>query len=117
MRTPVLSALALAAMLTFAASGQESKTHSTVMPSKYDPARDANKDINDAVAEAKRTGKRVLLDVGGEWCVWCHRMDSFIEQNPDLATLLGKHYVVVKINVDPKNRNQTVLSRYPKIPG
>jgi len=117
MRTPVLSALALAAMLTFAASGQESKTHSTVMPSKYDPARDANKDINDAVAEAKRTGKRVLLDVGGEWCVWCHRMDSFIEQNADLAKILEQHYVVVKINVDPKNRNQAVLSHYPNVPG
>ena len=117
MRTPVLSALALAAMLTFAASGQESKTHSTVMPSKYDPARDANKDINDAVAEAKRTGKRVLLDVGGEWCVWCHRMDSFIEQNADLAKILEQHYVVVKINVDPKNRNEALLSHYPDIPG
>jgi thioredoxin-related protein len=87
------------------------------MPSKYDPARDADKDIRDSVAEARRTGKRVLLDVGGEWCVWCHRMDSFIEQNPDLATLLGKHYVVVKINVDPKNRNEAVLSHYPKVPG
>ena len=118
MKTRVLSALAIAAMLTFAASGQETQTHSsTVMPSKYDPARDANKDINDAVAEAKRTGKRVLLDVGGEWCVWCHRMDSFIEQNADLAKILEQHYVVVKINVDPKNRNQAVLSHYPNVPG
>ena len=44
-------------------------------------------------------------------------MDSFIEQNPDLAKLLEKHYIVVKINVDPKNRNEAVLSRYPAIPG
>ena len=118
MRTRVLSALAIAALLAFAASGQESKTRSTtVMPSKYDPARDASKDINDAVAEAKRTNKRVLLDVGGEWCVWCHRMDSFIEQNADLAKILETHYVVVKINVDPKNRNEALLSHYPNIPG
>ena len=118
MRKRVLSALTITALLTFAVSGQESKTQSsTVMPSKYDPARDASKDIKDAVAEAKRTGKRVLLDVGGEWCVWCHRMDSFIEQNPELAKLLGEHYVAVKINVDPKNRNEAVLSNYPNIPG
>ena len=31
----------------------------------YDPARDAAKDIDDAVAEAARSGKRVLLEVGG----------------------------------------------------
>ena len=35
---------------------------------RFDPARDAEGDINAAVAEAKRTGKRVILDVGGEWC-------------------------------------------------
>lgn len=115
MRTRV--SLALVALLACAALGQETKPHSNVMPSHYDPARDANKDILDAVGEANRTGKRVLLDVGGEWCVWCHRMDSFIEQNAVLAKLLEKHYVVVKINVDPKNRNEAVLSRYPTIPG
>ena len=117
MRTRVSLALVISALLTSAALGQETRPHSTVMPSRYDPARDANKDILDAVREANRTGKRVLLDVGGEWCVWCHRMDSFIEQNGVLVSLLEKNYVVVKINVDPANRNEAVLSRYPKIPG
>ena len=106
------------ALLAFAALGQDSTTHSSKgMPPNYDPARDANKDIRDAVEEAGRTGKRVILDVGGEWCVWCHRMDSFVEQNPELIKLLEKQYIVVKINVDPKNRNEAVLSRYPAIPG
>ena len=114
----VLPSLTIVALLAFAALGQESNPQSSrVMPPKYDPARDANKDIRDAVGEAKRTSKRVLLDVGGEWCVWCHRMDSFIEQNADLAKILEQHYVVVKINVDPKNRNQAVLSHYPNVPG
>jgi len=114
MRERFFGALTLIGMLTFASFGQES---SKVMPSKYDPARDAQKDIRDAVATASRTGKRVLLDVGGEWCVWCHRMDSFIEQNPELVKLLEKHYIVVKVNFDPKNRNEAVLSRYPQIQG
>jgi len=118
MRKRVSLALTILALLAFAAFGQESKPHSSkVMPPKYDPERDANKDVQDAVGEANRTGKRVLLDVGGEWCVWCHRMDSFIEQNPELMKLLEKYYIVVKINVDPKNKNEAVLSHYPEIPG
>jgi hypothetical protein len=35
---------------------------------KYDPKRDAAKDIDTAIVEAQRTGKHVLLVVGGEWC-------------------------------------------------
>jgi thiol:disulfide interchange protein len=83
----------------------------------YDPARDAAKDINAAVAEAARSGKRVLLEVGGEWCIWCHRLDAFWEQNPDIAKLLDDNFVMVKINFSPDNENQAVLSRYPEIPG
>ena len=36
-------------------------------PPIFDPTRDAAKDIEQAMAKAARTGKRVLLDVGGNW--------------------------------------------------
>jgi thioredoxin-related protein len=84
---------------------------------QYDPTRDAAKDIDAAVAEAARSGKRVLLEVGGEWCIWCHRLDAFWQENPDLAELLEKNFVMVKINFSPDNENKEVLSRYPEIPG
>lgn len=83
----------------------------------YDPARDADQDIDDAVAEAARSGKRVLLEVGGEWCIWCHKLDAFWEQNPEIAALLDANFVMVKINFSPDNENEAVLSRYPEIPG
>jgi thioredoxin-related protein len=83
----------------------------------YDPKRDADRDIKDAVVEAKRTGKRVLLEVGGEWCIWCHHMDDFFDKHADLLALREKNFIMVKINFSEENRNEQVLSRYPKIPG
>ena len=35
---------------------------------RFDPARDPAKDVAAAVAQARDEGKRVLVDVGGEWC-------------------------------------------------
>jgi thiol:disulfide interchange protein len=84
---------------------------------KFDPKRDAAKDIREAVAEAKLTGKRVLLDVGGEWCIWCHRLDTLFATHPELARFLHRNYVVVKVNYSKENKNEAVLSHYPKIPG
>jgi Highly conserved protein containing a thioredoxin domain len=84
---------------------------------KFDPARDAQKDIQDAIVLAKKSNKRILLDIGGEWCIWCHRLDSLFIQNKDLENYLNKHYVVVKINVSKENENKVVLSQYPKIAG
>jgi thiol:disulfide interchange protein len=83
----------------------------------YDPARNAEQDINAAVREAGRTGKRVMLEVGGEWCIWCHIMDDFFEKNPELLALREKNFIMLKINFSEENKNEQVLSRYPTING
>lgn len=88
-----------------------------VAVTEFDPSRDAGKDIKAAVAEAGRTGRRVLLDVGGNWCVWCRRMDTMFTTNKGLAETREKYYITVKINYSTENKNEALLSRYPKIPG
>lgn len=84
---------------------------------KFDPKRDAAKDIENAIVRAKKENKRILLDVGGEWCGWCHKLDEFFATNAEAGALLRRHYVVVKVNFSPENKNEAVLSRYPKIVG
>ena len=84
---------------------------------RFDPARDADADIRAAVAEASKTGKRVLLDVGGEWCIWCRRLDTLFTTHDDLRSFRDAHYVVVKVNWSPENKNELVLARYPKVAG
>ena len=84
---------------------------------KYDPARNAARDIDDAINEAQRTHKRILLEVGGEWCSWCHTLDNFFAAHPDLTTLRDQNFVTVKINFSEENENKEVLSRYGSIPG
>ncbi len=84
---------------------------------KFDPTRNPAQDVKDAVIEAEKNNKRIILDVGGNWCIWCHRIDNFIDENKDLSDLLQKNFIVVKINYSPENKNEIFLSRYPKIPG
>ncbi|MEE8398318.1 MAG: thioredoxin family protein [Desulfobacterales bacterium] len=84
---------------------------------KYDPKRDAATDIEEAILEARRTHRRVLVEVGGEWCIWCHILDRFFDDNRALLEYRVKHFVMVKVNYSPENKNMKVLSRYPKIPG
>ncbi len=91
--------------------------HPAARTEKFDPTRDAAKDINNAIVEATQSGKRILLDVGGEWCVWCRRLDSLFGANKELAEEMHRDYVVVKVNFSKENENEKVLSRYPKIEG
>jgi thiol:disulfide interchange protein len=87
------------------------------LPAKFDPARDAAADVATATSMAKAQKKRVLVDVGGEWCSWCHILDAYIASNADVKKLVDDHYVWVKVNWSPQNKNETLLSRWPKVKG
>jgi thioredoxin-related protein len=84
---------------------------------KFDPSRDAQRDIQDAIRKGQKSHRRILLDVGGEWCIWCHRLDSLFLENKDLEEYLNNKYVVVKINVSKENKNEELLSKFPKVAG
>ena len=87
------------------------------LPERFDPARDAASDVATATAMAQAQGKRVLVDVGGEWCSWCRLMDAFFAVNADARKLRDDNYVWVKVNWSPQNRNEALLSRWPRIQG
>ena len=84
---------------------------------KYDPKADPKADFKAALAQASKEGRNVLMDVGGEWCSWCHRMDKFIADHEELSTLLEENYVLVKVNFSEENKNERFLSHYPKVAG
>ncbi len=84
---------------------------------RFDPAKNPAMDLDSAVAIAKSSNKRILLDVGGEWCKWCHFLDKFFDTNQDVADFLHANFVVVKVNFSKENKNEDFLSRYPKVAG
>ena len=83
----------------------------------YDPARDPDKDLALASEEAKRSSKNIFVVVGGEWCSWCHTLDRFFHEHPDLQGLRDENYVSMKVNMSQENPNRAFLSRFPYIHG
>jgi thiol:disulfide interchange protein len=105
-------------LTTFINSQTNSQGYGKYIPiEKFDPSRDPEKDLDSVITEAKRTDKRILLDVGGEWCIWCHYLDKFFEDNKDVPEFMHNNYVVLKINYSKENENKEFLSKFPKIPG
>ncbi|MGI0131720.1 MAG: thioredoxin domain-containing protein [Thermoplasmata archaeon] len=49
---------------------------------------------------ARRTRRPVLLDIGAAWCHWCHVMDEGTYSDPEVARLLNRHFVAVKVDRD-----------------
>jgi len=95
---------------------EKGQTESDFVPvTVFDPDRDAERDIKLAVKEANRTGRFILLEVGGDWCTWCRKFDDFFEEHAEITDYLHKNFILVKINFSPDNRNKDILETYPAI--
>ena len=80
----------------------------------YDPARDPFADGSAALQLAKDTQRKVLIEVGGDWCSWCHVLDRFLNEHPALRIRLHQTFVLLKVNVDQANGNSEFLAVFPR---
>ena len=83
----------------------------------YDPERDPFADGNSALKNAKETKRRVLIEVGGDWCSWCIMLEKFIVNTPEVYQRLHDNFVVLKVNHSDENNNEQFLKDLPKITG
>ena len=106
-----------AALAALVSTGEARPAAGRSEAAPYDPARDPSRDLAAAITEARRDEKRVLLEVGGNWCGWCREFERFVRADTALGEALRGTFVVVRVNVSPENSNARFLSAYPDAPG
>lgn len=92
------------------------QTEAAPKPKIYHPEADAKADIKAAIEKAGKEGKHVLLQIGGNWCVWCLRFNDKVNSNDTLKTALEKNYITYHLNYSKENKNEDVLASlgYPQ---
>ena len=68
----------------------------------------------EAFARARAENKPILLDIGAVWCHWCHVIDRESYENPEIAAMINRLYVPVKVDRDERpdvdSRYQSAIS-------
>ena len=77
----------------------------------YDPTANAEMQVNAALAKASKEGKHVMLQIGGNWCIWCVRLNAFEHADPKIDSLIKADYVLVHVNYSPENKNMELLKK------
>ena len=83
----------------------------------YDPSRNPAEDLQQAILIAQSQNKRIMLELGGDWCIWCKFMDEFYTTHNEILQFRADHYVLVKVNVSDQNMNEKFLSQFPAAAG
>jgi thiol:disulfide interchange protein len=67
--------------------------------------------LDKGLADAKSSGKAVFLHFGAPWCVWCRRMEEWMAK-PEVAPLLAKDFIDVKIDQDRNTGGADMLTNF-----
>jgi len=78
----------------------------------YKPEENAKEGIATAVKEANASGKHVLIQIGGNWCIWCARFNDYVTKDKQLDSLVNANYVVYHLNYSKENTNADLLAKY-----
>jgi len=77
----------------------------------YDDKADAAKEIDAAIARAKRNHTRVLVQWGANWCGWCKKLHATCASDKDIAKELRYEYEVVLVNIGQFDRNMELATK------
>ena len=84
-------------------------TFASAQEKVYDESIDAMEQINNAIEEARETGRYVLCQVGGNWCPWCLRFAQFATTDTAVAPLIEKEFVYIHVNYSKANKNPEAM--------
>ena len=110
-----LVAFLLLATPAFAAAPKLSITDFKQLPvvltQPYDEGANADAAVTAAFARAGKSHKRVLIDLGANWCVDCIVLANFLKL-PEMQRFMAAHYEVVTVDVGRFNRNLQIPARF-----
>ena len=81
------------------------------LPKIYDEKADAMSQIDQALDEARESGRFVICQVGGNWCPWCLRFAKFTTEDEEIANVVKENFVYIHVNTSKANKNEEALRR------
>jgi thiol-disulfide isomerase/thioredoxin len=57
--------------------------------------------------KASAEHKAIFVHFGASWCVWCRRLDAFLDR-PDIKPVFEKYFLPVKLVVEENDKNKAL---------
>lgn len=82
------------------------------LPKPYHPEENAEAKIAELIKQAQKENKNIMIQAGGNWCIWCLRFNNFVQTTPELKKQVDDNYVYYHLNYSPDNKNEKIFAKY-----
>ena len=103
----------MAALISATSFAQDAKSQ-TGLKKVYDESINQMEQIDKALIQAKKEGKFVICQVGGNWCPWCLKFADYISKDSDITKIINDNFVYIHVNYNPrmaKSKDEAVAKR------
>jgi thiol:disulfide interchange protein len=83
----------------------------------FDRNQDPSLQLQRAIQRARLEKKNVLIEVGADWCEWCHRLEYFIVSNPELHLLRSQNYIHMRLFSGEGGQLPDIFDKLPPFDG
>ena len=77
----------------------------------YDESANAEIDLTNAITEASKKNKHILIEMGANWCPDCRALGRYF-QREDIKAWLDERFIVVAVDVGEWDKNLEIAERY-----
>jgi len=85
----------------------------------YDGKLDVKKAVSDALLQAKKENKHLILMFGGNWCPWCHKLHELFNSDSGIKKFIADNYLLIMVDIgtrkEPLNADLVTMFRVQKL--
>jgi len=74
----------------------------------YNPDQNIRADLKNAIEQAKKENKQILIQFGGNWCPWCLRFHALVKGVPRVDSLMKENYIYLLLNVPREKEKRDI---------
>lgn len=78
----------------------------------YNPKENAEKKLTELVQKAQAEGKNIMIQAGGNWCIWCLRFNQYVLDHPELKKFVDENYYYYHLNYSKENKNEKLFKKF-----
>lgn len=82
------------------------------LPKPYHPEENAEEKLKELLLIAQKENKNIMIQAGGNWCIWCLRFDNFVNNTPELKKIIDENFIYYHLNYSQENKNEKIFSSY-----
>ena len=78
----------------------------TALPKVYNESIEPLKQIEQTVGKASKNKKNIIVQLGGNWCIWCLRFADFITKDADIKATIDTNFEYIHVNIPRRGTPQ-----------